>query len=43
MTAGWVVFGLVMPAIVAGVGWLGVLANERYLRGQEAKRARAAE
>lgn len=43
MTTGWVVFGLVMPAIVAGVGWLAVLANERYLRMQDAKRARPAE
>ena len=43
MTAGWMVFGLVMPAIVAGVGWLAVLANERYLRAQDAKRTRPAE
>jgi hypothetical protein len=31
---GWLVFGLVMPAIVAGLGWLAVLHHERYLRNR---------
>lgn len=35
MTTGWVFFGIVMPAIVAGVGWIGVLAHERSLRRQD--------
>jgi hypothetical protein len=43
MTTGWVIFGVVMPAIVAGIGWVAVLANERYLRRQEHSRAKPAE
>jgi hypothetical protein len=43
MTAGWVMFGIVMPAVVAGVGWIGVLAHERYLRTQAHKRREATE
>jgi hypothetical protein len=42
MTTGWVIFGIVMPAIVAGIGWIAVLTNERYLRKQH-KRAKPAE
>ena len=30
MTTGWFIFGVVMPVIVAGGGWLMVLAHERY-------------
>ena len=43
MTTEWVLFGVVMPAIVAGIGWIAVLANERYLRMQEERRTRPAE
>jgi hypothetical protein len=43
MTTEWVLFGVVMPAIVAGIGWIAVLANERYLRKQEERRTRPAE
>lgn len=43
MTSGWFFFSAVMPAIVAGIGWIAVLANERYLRKQEARRQRPAE
>jgi len=41
MTIGWVVFGIVMPAVVAGIGWIAVLPNERYLRNQERSSAPA--
>ena len=43
MTTGWILFGLVMPAVVAGVGWIGVFANERYLRKQQERSAKPAE
>ena len=43
MTVGWLIFGIVMPAIIAGLGWVAVLANERYLRKQEERRAKPAE
>jgi hypothetical protein len=43
VTVGWVIFGIVMPAIVAGLGWLAVLANERYLRTHHEQRAKPAE
>ena len=43
MTTEWVLFGVVMPAIVAGIGWIAVLANERSLRKQEERRTRPAE
>jgi uncharacterized membrane protein len=45
VTAGWIFFSIVMPAIVAGVGWLAVLANERYVRKEREKEkaAKAAE
>lgn len=43
MTTGWIIFGIVMPAIVAGLGWIAVLANERYLRNQHNRTGRPAE
>ena len=43
MTLGWFLFGVVMPAIVGATGWIAVLANERYLRKQDERRAQAAE
>jgi hypothetical protein len=43
MTTGWVIFGIVMPAVVAGIGWIAVLANEHYLRTQDHKRTKPAE
>ena len=43
MIVGWVIFGVVMPAIVAGLGWIAVLANERYLRKQEKRAAKPVE
>ena len=43
MTAGWVFFGVVMPAIVASIGWIAVFANERYLRKQAERREHPAE
>ncbi len=39
MTSDWIIFGVVMPAIVAGLGWIAVLAHERDLRERE-KRTR---
>lgn len=41
MTWGWFFFSVVMPAIVAGTGWIAVLANERSLREQDERRAKA--
>ena len=38
MTTGWVIFGVVMPAVIAGLGWIAVLANERYLRKRHHER-----
>ena len=32
MTTQWLIFSIVMPAVVAGIGWLAVLAHERQLR-----------
>lgn len=43
MTTGRFIFGVVMPAIVAGGGWLMVLAHERTLRRRRERRARPAE
>ena len=43
MTTGWIIFAFVMPAVVAAAGWIAVLANERYLRKQDEKRAKTAE
>jgi hypothetical protein len=43
MTAGWLVFGIVLPAVVAGLGWIAVLAHERHLRAHDAKRTKPAE
>jgi hypothetical protein len=43
MTFGWVIFGVVMPVIVAGLGWTAVLANERYLRNREKQAQKPAE
>lgn len=43
MTADWFIFGVVMPAIVAGGGWIVAFAHDRYLRKQRQKRAKAAE
>ena len=43
MTTGWIIFGVVMPAIVAGLGWAAVFANERYLRNQQKRTGRPAE
>jgi hypothetical protein len=43
MTTGWVFFGIVMPAVVAGGGRIMVLAHERYLRKQQERRAKPAE
>jgi hypothetical protein len=35
--------GVVMPAIVAGGGWIVALAHDSYLRRQEGRRTRPAE
>ena len=43
MTTGWFIFGIVMPAVVAGGGWIIALANDRYLRKQKERRTRPAE
>jgi uncharacterized membrane protein len=43
VTVGWVIFGIVMPAAVAGLGWIAVLANERHLRRQAQRAAKPAE
>jgi hypothetical protein len=43
MTTGWFIFGVVMPIIVAGGGWIMVLAHERHLRRQDERRAHPAE
>ena len=43
MTVGWVFFGIVRPAIIAGLGWVAVLANERHLRKQAEREAKPAE
>lgn len=43
MTTGWFIFGIVMPAIVAGGGWMIALANDRYLRKQKERRSQPAE
>lgn len=43
MTTGWFIFGVVMPIIVAGGGWIMVLAHERDLRRRAEKRQRPAE
>jgi hypothetical protein len=43
VTLGWIIFGIVMPAIVAGLGWIAVLAHERSLRKTEQRRAKPAE
>ena len=32
MTTQWLIFSTVMPAVVAGIGWLAVLAHEWQLR-----------
>jgi hypothetical protein len=37
MTTGWFIFGIVMPAAIAGLGWIYVIAHERWLRQQDAK------
>ncbi len=43
MTTGWFIFGVVMPAIVAGGGWIMVLAHERSLRKRREHRTGPAE
>jgi hypothetical protein len=43
MTSGWFIFGVVMPAIVAGGGWVIALANDRYLRRERQRRDKPAE
>jgi hypothetical protein len=43
MTTGWFIFGVVMPGIVAGGGWIVALAHDRYLRRQQQSRAKPAE
>jgi hypothetical protein len=43
MTAGWLVFGIVLPALVAGLGWIAVLANERHLRARDERGTKPAE
>ena len=43
MTIGWVIFGIGMPAVVAGLGWIAVLANEHSLRKHEERRTKPAE
>jgi hypothetical protein len=43
MTSGWFIFGVVMPAIVAGGGWIIDLANDRYLRRERQRREKLAE
>jgi len=32
MTTQWLIFSIVMPAVIAGIGWLAVLAHEWQLR-----------
>jgi hypothetical protein len=36
MTTDWFIFGVVMPATVAALGWIAVLLHERDLRRQAA-------
>jgi hypothetical protein len=43
MTTGWFIFGVVMPAIVAGTGVLYAWAHLRWLRKQDEKRDAPAE
>ena len=43
MTIGWVIFGIGMPAVVAGLGWIAVLANEHSLRKHEERRPASAD
>ena len=43
VTIGWVIFGIGMPAVVAGLGWIAVLANEHSLRKHEERRTKPAE
>jgi hypothetical protein len=43
MTTGWFIFGVVMPAIVAGGGWIVALAHDDYLRKQRQRRTKPAE
>ena len=40
MTTQWLIFSIVMPAVLAGIGWLAVLAHEWQLRrGSESARS----
>jgi hypothetical protein len=39
MTTGRFIFGIVMPAIVAGGGWIVVVAHGRYLRRRQRERS----
>jgi hypothetical protein len=32
VTTQWLIFSIVLPAVVAGIGWLAVLFHERQLR-----------
>lgn len=43
MTTGWVLFGVILPAVVAGIGWIGVFVYEWDLRRQDRRRAGPAE
>jgi len=43
MTWGWFIFGVIMPAVVAGGGWLAAYLHLRSLRRQDAEAKSPAE